>query len=62
MEIPRYVVGAFLFGGIYGSIQYVNGNITDLYVLSVHVLIFGILASALSWALTKLLQWFKNRN
>ena len=61
MEVPSYVVGAFLFGAIYGSIQYVIGNITDFYVLSVHVLVFGVLGSGLSWVLTQLFKWYKDR-
>ena len=62
MQIPRYVTGAFLFGLIYVVIQYTQGHITNLQVLSVHFILFGVLGSALSWALTKALQWYKNRN
>jgi len=62
MQIPRYVVGAFLFGLIWAVISYANGNITDLQKLSVLVILFGVLGSAISWALSKALNWFKNRN
>lgn len=62
MQIPRYVVGAFLFGLIWAVIAYTQGHITDLQRLAVLVLLFGVLGSALSWALTKALQWYKNRN
>lgn len=61
MQIPRYVTGAFLFGLIWAVISYANGNITDLKKLAVLVLLFGVLGSALSWALSKALNWFKNR-
>ena len=61
MQIPRYVVGAFLFGLIWATIVYTQGSITDLRRLSILVLLFGILGSALSWLLTRILEWFKNR-
>ncbi len=61
MQIPRYVTGAFLFGLIYVVIQYTQGHITNYQVLIVHFLLFGVLGSALSWALTTALNWYKNR-
>ena len=62
MQIPRYVVGAFLFGVVWASIVYTQGKITDLSTLAMLVLMFGILGSALSWALAKLIDWYKNRS
>jgi hypothetical protein len=62
MQIPRYVVGAFLFGLIWATIAYTQGHITNLQRLAVLVLLFGVLGSALSWGLTKLLTWYKNRS
>ena len=61
MDIPRYVIGAVLFGLIYVSIQWSEGHITDWKVLSVHFLLFIILGSGLSWMLSKVLEWYKNR-
>jgi hypothetical protein len=61
MQIPRYVVGAFLFGLIWAAIAYTQGHITDLQRLAVLVLLFGVLGSAISWVLTKALQWYKDR-
>jgi hypothetical protein len=62
MQIPRYVTGAFLFGLMWAVITYVNGNITDLQKLSALVILFGVLGSALSWVLSKILTWYKKRN
>jgi ABC-type Fe3+-siderophore transport system permease subunit len=62
MQVPRYVVGAFLFGLIWAVISYTNGNIRDLEKLSILVILFGVLGSVLSWALSKALNWFNNRN
>ena len=62
MKIPRYVVGAFLFGLIWVTIAYTQGHITNLERLAILVLLFGVLGSVLSWALSKALIWFKNRN
>ncbi|MBT5048385.1 MAG: hypothetical protein HOM58_07770 [Rhodospirillaceae bacterium] len=61
MRIPRYVIGALLFGLIYASIQWSEGRITDLRILSVHLLLFVVLGSALSWMLSKVLEWYKSR-
>ena len=61
MQIPRYVVGAFLFGLIWAVIAYTQGHITNLQRLAILVLLFGILGSVLSWALTKALEWYKSR-
>ena len=61
MQIPRYVVGAFLFGLIWAAIAYTQGHITNLERLAILVLLFGVLGSALSWALTKALNWYKDR-
>jgi Kef-type K+ transport system membrane component KefB len=61
MQIPRYVVGAFLFGLVWASIVYTQGKITDLAQLSLMVLFFGIVGSALSWGLAWLLRWYRNR-
>ena len=61
MQIPRYVTGAFLFGLIWAVIAYTQGHITDLKRLAVLVLLVGVLGSALSWALTQALNWYKNR-
>lgn len=61
MQIPRYVIGAILFGLIYVSIQWSEGRITDWRILSVHLLLFIVLGSALSWMLSKALEWYKNR-
>lgn len=61
MQIPRYVVGAFLFGLIWASIAFTQGHITDFKRLAVGVLLFGILGSGISWALSKALNWYKNR-
>ena len=62
MQIPRYVTGAFLFGLIWAVIAYTQGHITNLQKLAALTLLFGVLGSAISWALTKALQWYKNRN
>ena len=62
MKIPRYVVGASLFGLIWATIAYTQGHITNLERLAILVLLFGVLGSVLSWALSKALIWFKNRN
>jgi len=62
MQVPRYVVGAFLFGLIWATIAYTQGHITNLERLAILVLLFGVLGSVLSWALSKVLIWFKNRN
>tara|TARA_B100001146_G_C15991032_1_gene352584 strand:+ start:252 stop:440 length:189 start_codon:yes stop_codon:yes gene_type:complete len=62
MKIPRYVVGAFLFGLIWATIAYTQGHITNLERLAILVLLFGVLGSVLSWALSKALIWYKNRN
>ena len=62
MQVPRYVVGAFLFGLIWATIAYTQGHITNLEKLAILVLLFGVLGSVLSWALSKVLIWFKNRN
>ena len=61
MQIPRYVVGAFLFGLVWASIAYTQGHITDLGRLAVGVVIFAVLGSALSWGLSRVLQYFKDR-
>ncbi len=61
MQIPRYVTGAFLFGLIWAVIAYTQGHITNLQRLAVLVLLFGVLGSALSWALTRALNWYKGR-
>lgn len=62
MQIPRYVTGAFLFGLIWAVIAYTQGHITDLKRLAVLFLLFGVMGSILSWGLTVLLNWYKNRN
>lgn len=62
MRIPRYVVGAFLFGLVWAVITYTQGHITDLRRLAVLVLMFGILGSVLSWGLSRLLRWYRNRS
>jgi hypothetical protein len=62
MQIPRYVVGAFLFGLIWASIVYTNGKVTDLATLAVGALSIGVFGSALSWGLAKLLEWYRNRS
>ena len=61
MQIPRYVTGAFLFGLIWAVIAYTQGHITDLKRLAVLFLLFGVLGSALSWALTRAINWYKSR-
>ncbi len=61
MQIPRYVTGAFLFGLRWAVIAYTQGHITNLQRLAVLVLLFGVLGSALSWALTRALNWYKGR-
>lgn len=61
MQIPRYVVGAFLFGLVWASIAYTQGHITDIRQLAIGVLIFVVVGSALSWGLARLLQWYKSR-
>jgi hypothetical protein len=62
MQIPRYVIGAFLFGLIWASIVYTQGKITDLGTLAILVLLFGIFGSALSWGLALLIAWYKKRS
>ena len=62
MQIPRYVVGAFLFALIWASIVYTQGKVTDLRSLAIMIVIFSVLGSALSWGLSKLIEWFKNRS
>jgi len=62
MQIPRYVVGAFLFGLIWASIVYTNGKVTDLGALAMGVMIIGVFGSALSWGLSKLIAWYRNRH
>ncbi len=61
MQIPRYVTGAFLFALIWAAIVYVNGSMTNIVQLIVMVIMFTVLGSALSWALSKLLLWYKGR-
>ena len=61
MNIPRYVAGAFLFGLVWATIVYTQGKITDFGQLAMLVLMFGVVGSALSWALARLLQWYKDR-
>ena len=61
MRIPRYVTGAFLFALIWAAIVYVNGKMTDPLQLLVMVVMFTVIGSALSWFLSVLLNWYKNR-
>lgn len=61
MQIPRYVVGAFLFGLIWASIAYTQGHITDFQKLAAGVLIIFVFGSALSWGLARLLRWIRDR-
>ena len=61
MQIPRYVLGAFLFGLVWASIAYTQGHITDFQQLAIGVLVFVVVGSALSWGLARLLQWFRDR-
>jgi hypothetical protein len=60
-EIPRYVVGALLFGLIWVAIQYTQNHITDLKVLTAHFLVFVVLGSLIGWAVRTVLLWFKGR-
>ncbi len=62
MQIPRYVVGAFLFGLIWAAIVYSNGKVTDITQLAAGVLFVGVVGSILSWGLTKLIHWYKSRS
>ena len=61
MNVPRYVIGAFLFGIVWASIAYTQGHITDLRQLAVGVLVFVVAGSALSWGLARLLRWLRDR-
>lgn len=61
MQIPRYVTGAILFALIWAAIVYVNGTMTHLPTLAVMVLIFIVIGSVLSWLLTLLVNWLRNR-
>jgi hypothetical protein len=60
-EIPRYVVGALLFGLIWVTIQYTQNHITDPKVLAAHLLVFVVLGSLLGWVLRIVLLWLKGR-
>ena len=61
MQMPRYVTGAILFALIWASIVYVNGTMTHLPTLAVMVLIFVVVGSVLSWVLTLIVNWLRNR-
>ena len=45
--MARYAGGALLFSFIYASIQYSQGNITNLTVLASHIIVFVILGTAI---------------
>ena len=61
MQIPRYVVGAFLFSLIWASIAYTQGHITDFRILLIGIVFFVIVGSLISWGLACLLRWYKDR-
>ena len=61
MQIPRYILGAFLFGLVWASIAYTQGHITDFRQLAIGVLFFIVFGSALSWGIARLLHWYRNR-
>lgn len=60
-EIPRYIVGAVLFGLIWVVIQYSQNHITDLKVLTAHFLVFVVLGSLVGWVVRMVLLWFRDR-
>jgi len=60
MRIPRYVTGALLFALIWAAIAYTQHG-WELKRLVGGVLAFLIVGSALSWLLTVILRWLKNR-
>lgn len=60
-EIPRYVVGAFLFGLIWATIAYTQQGITDFRQLGVGILVFVVFGSALGWAMRRAILWFRGR-
>ena len=61
MQIPRYVVGAFLFGLLWASIVYTRGKVTDFGDLAIGILFFVVFGSLLSWGLARLLRWYKDK-
>jgi len=61
MQIPRYVVGAFLFGLIWATIAYTQQGVREPKKLIAGVLVFFVLGTVLSWTLSKLITWFRNR-
>ena len=62
MQIPRYVVGALLFALIWAAIAYTQQGVRDPKQLIAGVLLFFVLGSGLSWALTLIVKWLKNRS
>jgi len=61
MQIPRYVVGALLFALIWATIAYTQQGMRDPKQLAIGVLLFFVLGSGLSWALSLLIKWLRNR-
>ncbi len=61
MQIPRYVVGALLFALIWAAIAFTQQGVRDPKQLLAGVLLFFVLGSGLSWVLTILVKWFRNR-
>jgi len=60
MQIPRYVVGAALFALMWAAITYVQHG-WELKKLAVYTVAFFVVASVLSWVLTMIITWLKNR-
>lgn len=60
MQIPRYVVGSLLFALIWAAITYTQHGWEPKRLLG-GVLAFFIVGSVLSWFLTMVVKWFRNR-
>jgi hypothetical protein len=58
--MARYAGGALLFSFVYASIQYSQGNITDLKVLASHIFIFVVLGTAISGLVAFVIKSIRN--
>lgn len=58
--MARYAGGALLFSFIYASIQYSQGNITDLKVLAAHIFVFVVLGTAICLLLSFVMKTIRN--
>jgi hypothetical protein len=60
-ELPRYVVGAILFGLIWATIAYTQQGVRDFGVLATGVLVIIVFGVAMGWGLRKAIIWFRTR-